>query len=214
MKAAERRARTAGSGGADAGARGAWRLSLSSVGGGSARSEFNGNLELQASTTLNTWPATSSASAAQALALAHPTRVRIWTELGGTERTISQLARRLGLNKGSVSHHLAVLVRAGLARRSTDRTVRGRDRAVQRPGRQQADLPARARHRHRVARDDARGRARRRRRQDAAGPPAQRASARRRPPAWPTTWTTSCTTCSRPTTGTLATASARRLRRR
>ena len=68
---------------------------------------------------------TSSASAAQALALAHPTRVRIWTELGGTERTISQLARRLGLNKGSVSHHLAVLVRADLARRSTDRTVRG-----------------------------------------------------------------------------------------
>ena len=59
------------------------------------------------------------------MTLAHSTRLRIWTELGGTDRTISQLARRLGLNKGSVSHHLAVLVRTGLARHSTERTVRG-----------------------------------------------------------------------------------------
>lgn len=58
-------------------------------------------------------------------AMAHPTRVRLWTELGSGDWTISQLARRLGLNKGSVSHHLAVLVAASLARRSTDRTVRG-----------------------------------------------------------------------------------------
>ena len=69
--------------------------------------------------------ATVAASAPQVVALAHPTRVRIWTELGSGDRTISQLARRLGINKGSVSHHLDVLVHADLVRRSTDRTVRG-----------------------------------------------------------------------------------------
>ena len=66
-----------------------------------------------------------AASPAQMRALAHPTRVRLWTELGRGDWTISQLARRLGINKGNVSHHLAVLVAASLARRSTDRTVRG-----------------------------------------------------------------------------------------
>lgn len=66
-----------------------------------------------------------AASSAQMGALAHPTRIRIWTELGGGDLTISQLARRLEVNKGSISHHLAVLVCAGLARRSTERTVRG-----------------------------------------------------------------------------------------
>jgi predicted ArsR family transcriptional regulator len=67
----------------------------------------------------------TTASAAQLVAMANRTRVRIWTELGSGDRTISQLARLLGTNKGSVSHHLAVLVDTNLARRSTERTVRG-----------------------------------------------------------------------------------------
>ena len=66
-----------------------------------------------------------AATTEQMRALSHPTRVRIWTELGSADRTVSQLARRLTLNKGSVSHHLAILVKADVARRSTDRTVRG-----------------------------------------------------------------------------------------
>lgn len=59
-----------------------------------------------------------------ARALSHPTRHRLLLELG-TGATISQLAHRLEINKGSVSHHLAVLVDAGLVRRDRTRTVRG-----------------------------------------------------------------------------------------
>lgn len=60
-------------------------------------------------------------------ALSSPVRVRIWSTLGGAEgeATISQLSNRLGLNKGSVSHHLGVLVAADLVRESRSRTVRG-----------------------------------------------------------------------------------------
>ena len=57
--------------------------------------------------------------------LAHPARVRIWTELGAGDATISQLAARLHLNKGSVSHHLRVLVGGGLVGPGATRTVRG-----------------------------------------------------------------------------------------
>lgn len=64
-------------------------------------------------------------TAAQARALSHPARVRLWSALGEGDATISQLSNRLGLNKGSVSHHLGVLVAAGLARSSLSRTVRG-----------------------------------------------------------------------------------------
>jgi DNA-binding transcriptional ArsR family regulator len=66
-----------------------------------------------------------AATAAQARALAHPTRVRIWVALGSDHKTISQMAHQMTLNKGSVSHHLAVLVRAGLVAPSRTRTVRG-----------------------------------------------------------------------------------------
>ena len=58
-------------------------------------------------------------------ALAHPTRVRLWRELGDDGATISQLAHRLPTNKGNVAHHLGVLVDAGLARKGRTRTVRG-----------------------------------------------------------------------------------------
>lgn len=66
-------------------------------------------------------------TAAQMRALSHPSRVRLWSALGERdgEATISQLSNRLGLNKGSVSHHLGVLVAAGLVRPSRSRTVRG-----------------------------------------------------------------------------------------
>lgn len=67
----------------------------------------------------------AEATAAQLRALSHPTRVQLWVGLAGGEATISQLSARLGLNKGSVSHHLRVLVAAGLARPTATRTVRG-----------------------------------------------------------------------------------------
>ena len=60
-------------------------------------------------------------------AMSSPVRVRLWSALGEGEgeATISQLSNRLGLNKGSVSHHLGVLVGAGLVRASRSATVRG-----------------------------------------------------------------------------------------
>jgi len=58
-------------------------------------------------------------------ALAHPTRVRLLLALGDDGATVSQLSTRLATNKGNVAHHLAVLERAGLARRGRTRTVRG-----------------------------------------------------------------------------------------
>ncbi|MDT8914669.1 winged helix-turn-helix domain-containing protein [Amycolatopsis sp. PS_44_ISF1] len=64
-------------------------------------------------------------SPAQARAFAHPTRHRLLRGLGEDGATISQLAHRLGLNKGNVAHHLGVLVQAGLVRKGLTRTVRG-----------------------------------------------------------------------------------------
>ena len=61
----------------------------------------------------------------QLRAFAHPTRQRIWRELGSEGATVSQLAHRLPSNKGNVAHHLAVLVRSGLVRKGRTRTVRG-----------------------------------------------------------------------------------------
>lgn len=57
--------------------------------------------------------------------MAHVTRQRLWAELAHAPLTISVLARRLGVNKGNVAHHLLVLERAGLVRRGRRRTVRG-----------------------------------------------------------------------------------------
>lgn len=58
-------------------------------------------------------------------ALGHPMRHRLLFALGQGEATISQLAVTLGSNKGNVSHHLNVLVRAGLVQPAGTRTVRG-----------------------------------------------------------------------------------------
>ncbi|MFC5289898.1 helix-turn-helix domain-containing protein [Actinokineospora guangxiensis] len=66
-----------------------------------------------------------ASSPAQMRAFAHPTRHRIWRDLGADGATISQLANRLRTNKGNVAHHLGVLERAGLVRRDRTRTVRG-----------------------------------------------------------------------------------------
>lgn len=58
-------------------------------------------------------------------ALAHPMRHRLLMALRGEPATISQLARRLEVRKGSVAHHLGVLVSAGMVRASEARQVRG-----------------------------------------------------------------------------------------
>ncbi|GAB2777204.1 helix-turn-helix domain-containing protein [Amycolatopsis magusensis] len=64
-------------------------------------------------------------SPAQMRAFAHPTRHRIWRDLGPEGATISQLAHRLRVNKGNIAHHLGVLAEAGLVRKGPTRTVRG-----------------------------------------------------------------------------------------
>ncbi|MFJ9692836.1 ArsR/SmtB family transcription factor [Kitasatospora sp. NPDC101183] len=61
----------------------------------------------------------------QHTALAHPTRQRLLFALSGGPSTISRLAVQLGVNKGSVSHHLKVLCEAGLVQDAGTRTVRG-----------------------------------------------------------------------------------------
>ncbi len=61
----------------------------------------------------------------QVRALAHPLRNRILFALGSDGATVSQLATRLGTNKGNVAHHLGVLEKAGLVRRAHTRRVRG-----------------------------------------------------------------------------------------
>src|SRR6478736_804033 len=65
------------------------------------------------------------ATAAQLRAFAHPTRQRIWREVGADGATVSQLSHRLATNKGNVAHHVKVLVAAGLLAPSRTRTVRG-----------------------------------------------------------------------------------------
>ncbi|MCX4759127.1 ArsR/SmtB family transcription factor [Kitasatospora purpeofusca] len=61
----------------------------------------------------------------QHTALAHPTRQRLLFALSGGPSTISRLAARLGVNKGSVSHHLGALREAGLIQEAGTRQVRG-----------------------------------------------------------------------------------------
>ncbi len=58
-------------------------------------------------------------------ALAHPLRQRLLFALSRRPSTISRLAAQLGVNKGSVSHHLKVLCEAGLVRDAGTRQVRG-----------------------------------------------------------------------------------------
>lgn len=62
---------------------------------------------------------------AQHTALAHPMRQRLLWALSARPSTISRLAAQLGVNKGSVSHHLGVLHEAGLVQHAGTRTVRG-----------------------------------------------------------------------------------------
>ncbi|MER7766742.1 winged helix-turn-helix domain-containing protein [Kitasatospora sp. NPDC096140] len=61
----------------------------------------------------------------QHAALAHPLRQRLLFALSGQPSTISKLAAQLGVNKGSVSHHLKVLREAGLVQEAGTRQVRG-----------------------------------------------------------------------------------------
>ncbi|MFD5466100.1 ArsR/SmtB family transcription factor [Kitasatospora sp. NPDC127059] len=61
----------------------------------------------------------------QHTALAHPLRQRLLFALGSRPSTISRLAAQLGVNKGSVSHHLRVLCEAGLVQDAGTRQVRG-----------------------------------------------------------------------------------------
>lgn len=62
---------------------------------------------------------------AQFKALGHPVRHRLLFALGREDATISQLSAMLSSNKGSVAHHLKVLVDAGLVEPAGTRTVRG-----------------------------------------------------------------------------------------
>ncbi|UYM07504.1 winged helix-turn-helix domain-containing protein [Solicola gregarius] len=64
-------------------------------------------------------------SPAQMRALSHPARHKLLGAMNPDGATISQLSNRLGMNKGSVSHHLGVLCAAGLAHKGPTRTVRG-----------------------------------------------------------------------------------------
>ncbi|MET8545992.1 winged helix-turn-helix domain-containing protein [Kitasatospora sp. NPDC004799] len=61
----------------------------------------------------------------QHTALAHPLRQRLLFALSSRPSTISRLAAQLGVNKGSVSHHLRVLCEAGLVQDAGTRQVRG-----------------------------------------------------------------------------------------
>ncbi|MEU2929323.1 winged helix-turn-helix domain-containing protein [Streptomyces sp. NPDC007251] len=61
----------------------------------------------------------------QFAALAHPLRQRLLFALTHEAATISQLAVRLGVAKGSVAHHLKTLHAAGLVRITRTRKVRG-----------------------------------------------------------------------------------------
>jgi DNA-binding transcriptional ArsR family regulator len=63
-------------------------------------------------------------SPAQFKAMGHPLRQRLLFLLG-EPATISQLASRLGIAKGSISHHLKVLRDAGMVEVSETRQVRG-----------------------------------------------------------------------------------------
>lgn len=76
-------------------------------------------------TTDRRYDTVHATSPAQMRALSHPVRHKLLRALAPDGATISQLSNRLGMNKGSVSHHLTVLREAGLAHRGPTRTVRG-----------------------------------------------------------------------------------------
>lgn len=61
----------------------------------------------------------------QVRALSHPLRHRLLRALPAEGATVSQLSRLAKTNKGNVSHHLRVLLDAGLVVRGHTRTVRG-----------------------------------------------------------------------------------------
>lgn len=70
-------------------------------------------------------------------ALSNPIRHRVLIVLGEGPATVSELARRLDIAKGSAAHHLRVLADAGLVREGGTRRRRGGtqqlwERAVQR----------------------------------------------------------------------------------
>lgn len=62
---------------------------------------------------------------AQHRALGHPTRHRLLNALRGSPATTSQLARRLQVHKGSIAHHLKILLNSGMVRQAEQRQVRG-----------------------------------------------------------------------------------------
>lgn len=70
-------------------------------------------------------PLIDASDPASIRALSHPTRHRLLAALGDQPATVSQLANRLKINKGSVAHHLGVLAEAGLVAKGPTRTVRG-----------------------------------------------------------------------------------------
>lgn len=63
----------------------------------------------------------------------HPTRHRITLALREA-MTVSEVARELGINKGNVAHHVAVLERLGLVSRVGTRTGRGGTGVLYRSG--------------------------------------------------------------------------------
>lgn len=69
--------------------------------------------------------ATVVTETAQLRALANDVRIRIVGLLRESPRTMRELASELAVRKGSVSYHLGVLAKAGIARQSESRTVRG-----------------------------------------------------------------------------------------
>ena len=71
----------------------------------------------------------------QLRAVSNLTRHRIMAVLRFEPATITQIAERVGLAKGSSSYHVRLLERAGLVKVVRTRKVRGVDRAVLRDGR-------------------------------------------------------------------------------
>ncbi len=134
----------------------------------------------------------------QLRALGHPARMRLLLSVGADGATVSQLATRLGTNKGNVAHHLAVLEKAGLVRRGRTRTVRGGTeqyfervaRRIRTPG------GAASGHTAAMLADRRRG-GRRGSRRPAAAPPAAADDPARRPRPWARTSTGSSPTCRR-----------------
>jgi DNA-binding transcriptional ArsR family regulator len=82
-------------------------------------------------------------SPAQFKAMGHPLRQRLLFLLG-EPATISQLAARLDVAKGSISHHLGVLRDAGMVEVSETRQVRGGTERYYRRTADRMDIAAKA----------------------------------------------------------------------